>query len=146
MELNQARQEHNKAKLELASSKGGELTIDKHLNQILGATWVPDLSGLKYCFYAACSPAHFTSHSAPDETAGRTVFLFAERSEELEVQLAESREQKTAAKTAYAEKESMCRQLRQKLEAAQAASGAEHAELQACSRALLCIAASVADR
>ena len=33
-ELDQARQAHSKAKLELASSKGEELTIDKHLDQI----------------------------------------------------------------------------------------------------------------
>ena len=69
----------------------------------------------------------------------KSLLVFAERSEELEVQLAESREQKTAAKTAYVEKESMCRQLRQKLgavQAASAASAAEHVELQACFRAL----------
>lgn len=139
------RQAHGKAKLELASSKGKELTIDKHLNQVFRANWVPDLSGLKSCFFPICSPALFTSYSAPGGTAGRKFLLFAERSKELESQLAESHEQKTVAQTAYAEKESMCRQLRQKLEAAQAASAAEHAELQACLRALLCIAASVAD-
>lgn len=88
------------------------------------------------------SNLHFTVSGG---TAGSNIFLFAERSEELKVQLAERREQKTAAKTAYAENESMCRQLRQKLGAAHAAPAAEHAELQACSRALLCIVASVAD-